>query len=144
MGTRRLRPGAGHLGAALLAGALAGVLATGCGAPANPAGTGADGADRAHTTAPAPASSSAPPEDLCTRVVAHWSREVLDGTTYGDYQSMGLSNGQYEILRDVVDEARAEKGRAGAAAADALIDRRAREGCVAWYRSGGPGEGPWQ
>lgn len=77
-------------------------------------------------------------------MVAHWSREVLDGTTYGDYQSMGLSNGQYEILRDVVDEARAEKGRAGAAAADALIDRRAREGCVAWYRSGGPGEGPWQ
>ncbi|MFK4119593.1 hypothetical protein [Streptomyces longwoodensis] len=140
MATRRLRPGTGRLGAALLAGALAGVLATGCGAPA------ATGADDAHTTAPPAASPAppAPPEDLCTRVVAHWSREVLDGTTYGDYQSMGLSNGQYEILRDVVDEARAEKGRAGAAAADALIDRRAREGCVAWYRSGGPGEGPWQ
>ncbi|WP_330345570.1 hypothetical protein OHA09_26555 [Streptomyces longwoodensis] len=137
MATRRLRPGTGRLGAALLAGALAGVLATGCGAPA------ATGADDTHTTPP-PAASPAPTEDLCTRVVAHWSREVLDGTTYGDYQSMGLSNGQYEILRDVVDEARAEKGRAGAAAADALIDRRAREGCVAWYRSGGPGEGPWQ
>ncbi|MEU3286868.1 hypothetical protein [Streptomyces longwoodensis] len=137
MATRRLRPGTGRLGAALLAGALAGVLATGCGAPA------ATGADDTHTTPP-PAASPAPPEDLCTRVVAHWSREVLDGTTYGDYQSMGLSNGQYEILRNVVDEARAEKGRAGAAAADALIDRRAREGCVAWYRSGGPGEGPWQ
>ncbi|GHD28110.1 hypothetical protein [Streptomyces galbus] len=137
MATRRPRPGTGRLGAALLAGALAGVLATGCGAPA------ATGADGAHTTAPA-AASPAPPEDLCTRVVAHWSREVLDGTTYGDYQSMGLSNGQYEILRAVVDEARAEKRRAGAAAADALIGRRVREGCVAWYRSGGPGEGPWQ
>ncbi|MET9115140.1 hypothetical protein ABZX38_13130 [Streptomyces longwoodensis] len=141
MATRRLRPGSGRLKAALPTVALAGLLATGCGTPEDPAATGADGA---HTTAPAAASASAPPEDLCTRVVAHWSREVLDGTTYGDYQSMGLSNGQYEILRDVVDEARAEKRRAGAAAAGALIDRRARAGCVAWYRSGGPGEGPWQ
>lgn len=112
--------------------------------------TGCDGG----TTASAPPSSPSPrspspsaattPEELCTRLVGHWAREVLDSDTYGDYQSMGLSNGQYEILRRVVDSARAEKKHRGADAADESIDREAREGCVAWYRSGGPGEGPWQ
>ncbi|WP_244362615.1 hypothetical protein [Streptomyces aquilus] len=92
----------------------------------------------------APPSPSAPPEDLCTRLVAHWSREVLDQNTYGDYQSMGLSNGQYDILIKVVDAARAAKKKQGAAAADQLIDRQARSGCVRWYRDGGPGKGPWQ
>ena len=89
-------------------------------------------------------SRATPPEDLCADVVGHWSREVLDGDTYGDYQSMGLSNGQYEILRKVVDAARAEEKRAGAGAARTLIDRRARELCVVWYRDGGPSKGPWQ
>ncbi|WP_133910174.1 hypothetical protein [Streptomyces sp. NBC_00582] len=93
---------------------------------------------------PSASPSTTSPEELCTRVVAHWSREVLDSHTYGDYQSMGLSNGQYDILRSVVDAARAEKKRQGADAADALIDREARAGCADWYRSGGPGEGPWQ
>lgn len=97
----------------------------------------------AATTA-APTASPTPLEDLCTRLVAHWSREVLDQNTYGDYQSMGLSNGQYDILIKVVDAARAEKKQQGAAAADRLIDRQARSGCVRWYRDGGPGEGPWQ
>ena len=91
-----------------------------------------------------PSPTATPPEVLCARIVAHWSREVLDGGTYGDYQSMGLSNGQYEILRSVVDAARAAKKREGAGAADKLIDRQSREGCAAWYRSGGPGKGPWQ
>ncbi|KUN19170.1 hypothetical protein AQJ23_38185 [Streptomyces antibioticus] len=97
----------------------------------------------ATTTAATPATPT-PPEDLCTRLVAHWSREVLDQNTYGDYQSMGLSNGQYDILIKVVDAARAEKKKQGAAAADQLIDRQARSGCVRWYRDGGPGKGPWQ
>ncbi|MEU1512682.1 hypothetical protein ABZ490_11045 [Streptomyces sp. NPDC005811] len=114
---------------------LASLSAAGCG-------------DTARSQAPAASRTASPsttsPEELCTRVVAHWSREVLDSRTYGDYQSMGLSNGQYDILRTVVDAARAEKKRQGAAAADALIDREARAGCAGWYRSGGPGEGPWQ
>ncbi|WP_266395856.1 hypothetical protein [Streptomyces sp. NBC_01275] len=116
------------------------MLATGCG------DSGAGQADSAPSTTPhpSPSPSTTPPEELCTRIVAHWSREVLDSDTYGDYQSMGLSNGQYEILRAVVDAARAEKKRQGADAADELIDREAREGCVDWYRSGGPGKGPWQ
>ncbi|MEU3618159.1 hypothetical protein ABZ725_38455 [Streptomyces sp. NPDC006872] len=127
------------LGPALLAGALA--TATGCG--------GASGDSTAARTpspplSPSPSSSSASPEELCTRIVAHWAREVLDGTTYGDYQSMGLSNGQYDILRTVVDAARAAKKTQGADAAGELIDREAREGCADRYRSGGPDEGPWQ
>lgn len=127
-------PGAGiRCGLALL---LAAGLCTGCG----PAGTGAPGEDTSAT----PSASATSPEDLCTRVVSHWSRKVLDSDTYGDYQTMGLSNGQYDILRDVVDAARATKKRQGAAAADAVIVRRARAGCRSWYRSGGPSNGPWQ
>ncbi|MFF4584598.1 hypothetical protein [Streptomyces sp. NPDC001388] len=129
-GAHKARAAARLLGLAL----LAGVSATACGDPA--------GHDTARSTSPSPATTA--PEELCTRLVAHWSREVLDGGTYGDYQSMGLSNGQYEILRSVVDAARTEKERHGADAADELIDRETRAGCTEWYRSGGPGEGPWQ
>ncbi|WP_327182470.1 hypothetical protein [Streptomyces sp. NBC_01334] len=122
------------LPAALSAGLLAGLLATGCGASGS---AGASGT-------PSPPTSTTSPEELCTRIVAHWSREVLDSTAYGDYQSMGLSNGQYEILRTVVDAARTAKKRQGADAADELIGREAAEGCADRYRSGGPTEGPWQ
>ncbi|MCX5370645.1 hypothetical protein [Streptomyces sp. NBC_00103] len=128
---------AGRLpGPAFPAALLAGLLATGCGA------TGSAGTSG--TPSPSASASTTPPEELCTRIVAHWSREVLDSTAYGDYQSMGLSNGQYEILRTVVDAARAAKKRQGADAADELIGREAAEGCARRYRSGGPTEGPWQ
>ncbi|MEV5901930.1 hypothetical protein, partial [Streptomyces sp. NPDC052127] len=114
---------AGRLpGPAFPAALLAGLLATGCGA------TGSAGASG--TPSPSASASTTPPEELCTRIVAHWSREVLDSTAYGDYQSMGLSNGQYEILRTVVDAARAAKKRQGADAADELIGREAAEGCA--------------
>ncbi|MFE8943338.1 hypothetical protein [Streptomyces sp. NPDC007856] len=94
------------------------------------------------TSSPSPSKTSA--ADLCTRLVTHWSREVLDGGTYGDYQSMGLSNGEYEILRDVVEAARAVRGRQGDASADKLIDRQARAACAERYRHGAPTESPWQ
>ncbi|MFI7497146.1 hypothetical protein ACIBVL_01310 [Streptomyces sp. NPDC049687] len=90
---------------------------------------------------PAPSPSTTPPEALCTRILTHWAGEVLDSDTYGDCRSTGLSNGRYEILRSVVDAARAEKKHQGADAADRLIDREARAGCTDRYRSGGPGEG---
>ncbi len=136
MGTQAApRRGATALGSWLLPLCLAGALTAGCG--------GASGAGGAHGTAtPSPRTTS--PEELCARIVAHWSRAVLDGGTYGDYQSMGLSNGQYEILRRVVETARTVKRRQGAAAADESIDRGARAGCADWYRRGGPGKGPWR
>jgi hypothetical protein len=110
-------------------------LCTGC------AGSGSRTAE--HTATATPSASTTSLTDLCTKVVAHWSRKVLDSHTYGDYQTMGLSNGQYDILRKVVDEARAVRKAQGAEAADELIGRRSREGCRDWYRTGGPSNGPW-
>ncbi|WP_221356605.1 hypothetical protein [Streptomyces beigongshangae] len=127
---------------ALLTGALVTATAavTGCGGTGTPETT-----RRAPEGAGASASPTAtPPEDLCTRLVAHWSREILDGGTYGDYQSMGLSDRQYEIVRDVVDAARAEREREDARAARRLVDRTARERCEELYRDGTPGAGPWR
>ncbi|WP_079141897.1 hypothetical protein [Streptomyces sp. LUP30] len=142
------------LGPALLAATLAGATATACDRAPRPADAAPTAASTpttsaAPTAASTPTTSAAPtasaaPEELCTRIVAHWSHVMLDSDTYGDYQSMGLSNGQYDILRTVLDSARAEKKQQGAAAAAKLIDRQAHRGCVDWYRSGGPGEGPWQ
>ncbi|MGW2049472.1 hypothetical protein ACWCPF_30450 [Streptomyces sp. NPDC001858] len=54
------------------------------------------------------------------------------------------SSASYEILRTVVDAARAAEKTQGADAADELSDRETRVGCTDGYRSGGPGEGPWQ
>ncbi|MFD3585163.1 hypothetical protein [Streptomyces sp. NPDC058683] len=97
-----------------------------------------------HTTVGSTSPSATSDAALCAAIVAHWSHEVLDSGTYGDYQSMGLSNGQYEILRDVVDAARAVKHRQGAAAADRLIAHRSRAACSERYRDGAPTGGPWQ
>ncbi|MFJ2258303.1 hypothetical protein ACIOKD_08120 [Streptomyces sp. NPDC087844] len=130
------------LALALLTGALT-AGATGCGESGTRSGTtGAPEVTRtAHGTRPSPPAT--PPEDLCAHLVAHWSRKVLDDDTYGDYQSMGLSNRQYEILLDIVDAARAEKRREGGQAAGELIDRTARERCEERYRNGKATGGPW-
>ncbi|MFJ7072550.1 hypothetical protein [Streptomyces sp. NPDC098781] len=122
------------LGLALLATALT----AGCAdsdARAGAPGTGA--------SANSPSPSATSPARLCTSVIGYWSRRSLTGDTYGDYQSMGLSDGQYEILREVVDAARTERERAGAQAADRLIDHRARDLCERRYRKGEPTGGPW-
>jgi hypothetical protein len=126
------------LGCGLALVLVTGGLCAGCGDSGSASGSAAG-----RTTSPTPAATTTSPEDLCTRVVAHWSREVLDSHSYGDYQTMGLSNGQYDILREVVDAARVEKKRHGARAADELIGREARAGCRDWYRTGGPSNGPW-
>ncbi|MER5939692.1 MULTISPECIES: hypothetical protein [unclassified Streptomyces] len=125
-------------GAALGPALLAAVLAAGCGEP----GTRADAPEpRASANSPSPSATA--PAQLCAHIVGYWARRSLTGDTYGDYQSMGLSDGQYEILRKVVDGARAERERADARAADRLIDRRARELCEERYRDGEPTGGPW-
>ncbi|MEV2214334.1 hypothetical protein AB0H86_23280 [Streptomyces sp. NPDC050997] len=122
---------------------LTGGPLTGCGDLGTP--DGAAGVPGDATTGPRPGTPEAtPPEVLCTRIVTYWSRRQLKDDTYGDYQSMGLSNGQYEILMDAVDAARAEWKRGDTKAAERSIDRTARTGCEKWYRNGGPGKGPWQ
>jgi hypothetical protein len=127
------------LGFRLALALLTAAAATGC----VRSGSGeADGTERTVSASASPPAT--PPQELCARVVAYWSREELASRTYGDYQSMGLSDGQYDILRRVVSAARTEWKRHGARAADELIDRMAREGCADWYRTGGPSNGPWR
>ncbi|MEU6543448.1 hypothetical protein [Streptomyces sp. NPDC046859] len=132
------KAGVRRKGAALGLALLAACSAGGCGGP---------GADLSPTAAPASRGSPSPtatsPARLCTRIITYWSHRALSGDTYGDYQSMGLSDGQYEILRTVVDAARAERERTGDEGAGRLIDRRARTACEKRYRNGGPTGGPW-
>lgn len=133
----------------VLLGVFLGLLTAGCG---DSGGPGSGSTARASATPPAAstasvssaASAASGDAELCARIVTHWAREVLGGGTYGDYQSMGLSNGQYAILRDVADAARTARTSQGAAAADRLIGHQARTACAARYRDGTPGGGPWQ
>lgn len=159
MGTRggpRFRAAvlAGRLAPVLLAGVLSagcagGTPATGHGGapPPTPSAPPHPASGRPSAPPPAPSSPSprvTSPAELCTGVVAYWSRKVLDEDTYGDYQSMGLSNTQYEILRRVVAAARPVRLRQGVDAAQHLIDRQARTDCADRYRDGASGKGPWQ
>lgn len=64
--------------------------------------------------------------------------------TYGGHRTTGLSNGRHDILRDVVNTARATKEHQAAEAADELIGRQAREGCRERYRTGSPSSRAWQ
>lgn len=88
------------------------------------------------------------PQDLCTSLITHWAGVVLDAgegrDAVGlDYQAMGLSGGQNDILRAVLDEARAEQRDKGPAAARELTAREAVRRCAERYRSGTPTGGPW-
>ncbi|MGW7083038.1 hypothetical protein ACWGH2_06005 [Streptomyces sp. NPDC054871] len=122
--------------APLLAALLA---ATGCG------DSPPDDAAATRSKAPGPSPATTSPEDLCTALITKWGRQIYDSgkETYGDYQSMGLSNGQYMILRDTLDLARAERKRHGADAGRKLMTREARERCEERYRHGEPSGGPW-
>ncbi|MEV2248950.1 hypothetical protein AB0I94_00085 [Streptomyces sp. NPDC050147] len=118
--------------------ALAALLAT-------PLTAGGCGGSPPSADTPEPSPATTPPEDLCTALITKWGRQIYDAgkETYGDYQSMGLSNGQYTILRDTLDLARAERKRHGADAGRKLIERQARERCEERYRHGEPSGGPW-
>ncbi|WP_203227174.1 hypothetical protein [Streptomyces cyaneogriseus] len=119
---------------------LATALTAACAAPGAPGGPAT--ASPRRTGTPAPASPALSDRELCARLVSHWARETLEGDTYGDYQSMGLSGGQYEILLAIVAAARDTGRRQGARAAHELIDREARERCAARYGDDGPGGSP--
>ncbi|WP_407839688.1 hypothetical protein ACE1OC_30320 [Streptomyces sp. DSM 116496] len=100
---------------------------------------------------PPPPSTSAPPapQDVCTRLITHWAGVILDAgegedAVRLDYQSMGLSGGQNDILRAVLADARAERDAKGPAAARELTAREAERRCADRYRSGAPTDGPWQ
>ncbi|CAM5275882.1 hypothetical protein STENM223S_11357 [Streptomyces tendae] len=151
---RRGFPGPGAAALAL----LTAVTAAGCGNSGD--GTHGSAGDAPDAPAsltsppsPAPSAASAPSgprrplsgAELCVSAVEYWAREMLAGAEpYGDYQSMGLSNRQYDVLREVVDAARATRRDQGARAAEESIGRRTRRACAEDYRDGGPSRGPWQ
>ncbi|MET9853629.1 hypothetical protein ABZY57_11855, partial [Streptomyces sp. NPDC006450] len=99
---------------------------------------------------PPPATAAPPaPQELCTRLITHWAGVILDAgdgkdAVHLDYQSMGLSGGQNDILRAVLADARAERDARGPAAARELTAREAERRCAERYRSGAPTGGPWQ
>ncbi|MFF6997024.1 hypothetical protein ACFY93_19000 [Streptomyces sp. NPDC008313] len=77
--------------------------------------------------------------------VGYWARELsARPDSYGDYQSMGLSNRQYDILRKVVDAARARTRGQDGPADEESTQRQVRRACARQYRHGGPSGGPWQ
>ncbi|MGW0839999.1 hypothetical protein ACWD26_07520 [Streptomyces sp. NPDC002787] len=132
-----------------------GVLVTGC------AESGATDGSAGARDSGSPSPSVTPPEKPHAKIVAHSPGQTLKrdtgdtggigntGDTYGDHrsmglqQSMGLPNGRYDILREVVDAARTERRRPGPAA-ERPTDRREHPGGPEWRRAGGPGDGPWQ
>ncbi|MFD3827610.1 hypothetical protein [Streptomyces sp. NPDC058621] len=136
MGTGPMPGSARATGAATLIAALA----LGCSGAGGPSGAPAPGTPAPHTTSPA---------ELCTGLVTHWSGALLDAGERRDavgldYQAMGLSGAQYEILRAVTAAARAEERTAGPAAGRALAAREARARCTERHRSGAPTDGPWR
>ncbi|RSS78548.1 hypothetical protein EF918_20560 [Streptomyces sp. WAC06614] len=110
---------------------------------AAPADGGTGGAGGGTPAAPAPHSTS--PQELCTSLITHWTAAILAGAPEAglDYQAMGLSGGQNEILRDIVVAARAELRTGGPDAARALTAREAERRCADRYRTGTPTGGPW-
>ncbi|MER7484619.1 hypothetical protein ABTY20_01475 [Streptomyces sp. NPDC126497] len=121
---------------------LIAVTAAGCGGPGDGAGGSAGAAHSAPPSSPSPRAVSG--AESCASAVGYWARAMLDGREpYGDYQSMGLSNRQYDILREVVEAARATEREHGARAAGESVDRRVRQACAERYRDGGPRHGPW-
>ncbi|MGW6855320.1 hypothetical protein [Streptomyces xanthophaeus] len=146
MGTGPAPRSARTAGAAALVAALALGCTTGGGAGGTADGT--RGAPTASGTPSAPAPHTTSPQDLCTHLITHWSGVLLDAGPDQDpvgldYQAMGLSGGQNDILRAVVAAARTEEQTAGREASRALVAREARLRCEERYRSGTPSGGPW-
>ncbi|MFB7448772.1 hypothetical protein [Streptomyces sp. NPDC056194] len=109
---------------AALAAALAGcalTLSAGCGRAPDP------------RPAPSPAPRTSTPADVCANLVSYWVKEALKGSKWAglDWEQKGLSNEQYEIHDEVLAAARAEDGRSGRRAAEALADRESRRRCEA-------------
>ncbi|MGI5449206.1 hypothetical protein ACQEVM_26235 [Streptomyces sp. CA-243310] len=100
-------------------------------------------------SADAPTPAATPPQRLCADLITAWAGVLLDAgdgrDAVGlDYQAMGLSGDQYEILRAVLDGARAVRRDEGAPAGRAFGAREAERRCAERHRSGTPTDGPWR
>ncbi|MEV3991765.1 hypothetical protein AB0J57_22915 [Streptomyces sp. NPDC049837] len=123
-GRRRARP---------LAPLVAAVLLVGC-------ASGQHTDDEANS----PSAQATSPIELCVALIGHWAREEVAGRAKGDFMQKGLSGGQNEILLAVVAAAREELRRAGAEAAESMIEKETNRRCAERHGSGGPTGHPWQ
>ncbi|MBS2966251.1 hypothetical protein KGA66_24615 [Actinocrinis puniceicyclus] len=123
----------GRGGTALL---LAAALCAGCASGASSAaGNGRGGA--AGTPASAKAAQPASPADECASAIAYWAGQALTpGADQGyDYQEMGLSADEYQILLAVTALARPVARKSGLPAARAFARREALPRCAAYVSS---------
>jgi hypothetical protein len=115
------------------AGLLAAVLAAGCSSRHVASGARSS----APTTATATASTGVSLADECTSAIAYWTGQALTpGADQGyDYQEMGLSAVEYQILQDVISLAGPVARASGLSAVQAFAERTARPRCVAYLAS---------
>jgi hypothetical protein len=70
--------------------------------------------------------------EMCARQVGYWVAEALKPgtTTYGDYQSMGLSGTAYELVLDISKEAKRFRETATQEQTLAFIAQQAQRRCA--------------
>lgn len=93
-------------------------------------------------TTPTPAPQKTSPEETCTKLVSYWAKETLKGSKWSglDWEQKGLSNEQYAIHEEIVAAGRAEAKHQGREAGLRLIDRLAKQKCVAQNGATGSSE----
>jgi len=78
--------------------------------------------------------SSRPPTaaEICARQVGYWAAEALKPatTTYGDYQTMGLTGSSYQLVLDISKEAKQLRKTATQEQTLAFIAQEARRRCA--------------
>ncbi|MFH8785631.1 hypothetical protein [Streptomyces roseoverticillatus] len=95
---------------------------------------GSSGSDSGSAAAPSPRSPSPDsPVQLCTRLISYWAEQDITGSKWAglDWEQKGLSNEQFGLYGDIVQEARGEQRRRGTDAALELVRRRSAERCKA-------------
>jgi hypothetical protein len=70
--------------------------------------------------------------EICARQVGYWVDEALKPgtTTYGDYQSMGLSGTSYQLVLDISEEAKRLRKTATQEQTLAFIAQEAKRRCA--------------
>ncbi|WP_052432710.1 hypothetical protein [Streptacidiphilus carbonis] len=131
-------PGPGLRRIRLAAAAL--LLCAGCAATAHSTGLPPDSSPD-----PSPSATRVDPVEQCADSVAYWVRYlVTPGNDQGfDYQEMGLSGGENDIVNALLPTARATVQRQGPSAAQADALAQARPRCRAYLAaaSGSPAPG---
>jgi hypothetical protein len=72
------------------------------------------------------------PAELCARQVSYWAAQALapTTTTYGDYQTMGLSGSTYELVLDISKDAKRFRKTATHEQTLAFIAEEAKRRCA--------------